>query len=779
MDCFTQLELQEIDWTGVTPDTTCDSVIAILNRRDHCKSLASNTKSKTIFCNTFESCVVWEGFNDDDDMVPSEGDEGYVNCTALTQCDWPGIHPYWLGDGICHDNIHGCYNTAICGFDGGDCCEDTCADWMDDDWDGDDVTFAGCGHDGFACRDPQSEHCDPKLTYKCRNGDTNKFNNVTCPSNTQKYRLIMYDSFGDGWDSTKVVITDKNKNKVVFNGGLKDGATGLEPLCLAKDPTCYSAVTNGGMWGVESSWEIKPLREGGITVAGSGAPNVCEFSVVGDACEKTCTGRPDIDPTDNPDYKNFKEMYECIEDKCLIQLDKCQADPLCEECFKEDSPEYCFGVDTFVAVIDCSVCKCTDRKTTDYCASKPSPGGVTPSDKQDEDVVQQCTSAETMAGTKAVMAFSKCSQLDSMYEMVTEFDQENFGVLDVFERCAHSFADEKDHGGFTALGCMQILSNAVKNPPANNNANAPREAISALANHLYNDGESFCNCAKKASDDCPLCPNFQKFKTLLYESMDACKALDEIDCDSWREFWKPCQENLFFKYGSADFGSKEQCKESTEFCGLSDYAKFESCGGVGPFPAFRRLDCDKELSTESWDFYSLFQDKCLEGDDGIPPTGTLRPVAPTPAPMNRTNFPTQSPVGKPTPKPYIPPDASPSRPYIPPTDPTVAPAQAPNSKPTPYVPSDQKAPSGGGKKKSHWFRNLIILCLLGAGGYYVYKKRFATFNFVQYRRRGGAGGGYNMMYSGESEMFSNLNSSTTFEPPSLPPTPAAMGTEMT
>jgi hypothetical protein len=126
-------------------------------------------------------------------------------------------------------------------------------------------------------------------------------------------------------------------------------------------------------------------------------------------------------------------------------------------------------------------------------------------------------------------------------------------------------------------------------------------------------------------------------------------------------------------------------------------------------------------------------------------------------------------------KPYIPPDASPSEPYIPPEpSPTIA------ANPTPYIPSDQKAPAAGEKKKSHFFRNFFILCLLGAGGYYVYKRRFDSFNFVQYRRGGGTGSGYNMMYSGESEMFSNLNSSTTFEPPSLPPTPAAMmGTEMT
>ena len=78
--------------------------------------------------------------------------------------------------------------------------------------------------------------------------------------------------------------------------------------------------------------------------------------------------------------------------------------------------------------------------------------------------------------------------------------------------------------------------------------------------------------------------------------------------------------------------------------------------------------------------------------------------------------------------------------------------------------------------------------MLGAGGYYVYKKRFDTFNFVQYRRMGrnvnyGNGMyGDSSMYGGggaDGTLYSNLHQSTTFEPPSLPPTPTMMGTEMT
>jgi hypothetical protein len=108
---------------------------------------------------------------------------------------------------------------------------------------------------------------------------------------------------------------------------------------------------------------------------------------------------------------------------------------------------------------------------------------------------------------------------------------------------------------------MQILSNAIKKPVGDkNNPNAPKEAISALASSLYHDAEGFCDCSKRASADCPLCPSFLSFKTLLYESLDACQSLDEIDCDAWNEFSLPCQTNIRDQFTTIDFNKNEQCK---------------------------------------------------------------------------------------------------------------------------------------------------------------------------------------------------------------------------
>jgi hypothetical protein len=330
--------------------------------------------------------------------------------------------------------------------------------------------------------------------------------------------------------------------------------------------------------------------------------------------------------------------------------------------------------------------------------------------------------------------------------MVTDFDQSNFGDLDVFEMCAHSFNKDVNHGGRTAQGCMQILANTMNTAARDSNSSEDQRttAIAALAKFLYTDAKSFCDCAKDASDNCPLCPSFANFKTLLYESLDACQSLDEIDCDAWDEFQKPCKQNLQSTFGTIDFTKEEQC----------DFVHDNSCGGAGPFPAFRRLDCGDELESTVWNFYLDFAKGCL-GD--APPT----PVSPTPSPVTpRTAVPVAPAPTPVNPSPYDPSPAQPSdnkKPYVPPEE-----RDKKNSK-------DAKPDDTSSKKKSHWFRNLFILCLLCGGGYYYYKRR-SEFSFVRYRRARNFGGDEDGVYSGLT-----MESSTSFEPPSLPPTPAAMG----
>lgn len=752
IDCFETLAVEEIDWTGVAGGTSCSDVIQFLSNGNHCTSLNGDMYAKQTFCDAFDACVIWDDdsymqFDDDDEYL----DDDTVDCDSLIECEWVGMHTSWVGDGVCHDNMGGCYNTAVCGYDGGDCCQDTCESSKDE-------IYIECGHDGYACRDPASDYCNSNLSFDCSSTDAGDGKNPShrdtkCGEDETKYRLIMHDSFGDGWDTTTLTIKAEDEAAdVVFQGGLVDGHEGTEYVCLSKSPKCYNAKTKGGTWGIEVTWEIRPLSEGAPSIAGGGAPGDCDFSVADEVCSKTCDDTmPKIDPTEDDDYKEFKDLFDCIEKKCVVQLGACEINESCQKCFNDDTPDYCYGIDEFVAIIDCTMCSCTEKAGSEFCTNKSAPGKVIqpPDEKK---TIKECTPKETQDGTSAIMDFSSCADLDSVSLLITDFDQNNFGQLDSFETCAHSYRDEDNHGGRTALSCMQILRNAKTNPTVDDKKDAPKEAISALAANLYDHGDTFCDCSKKASDACPLCPSFMNFKTILYESIDACQSLDAIDCDSWNEFWKPCRDNLESEFGTSEFTDKEQC----------DFAK-NDCGGAGPFPAFRRLDCEDEIPEEAWDFYKLFSKKCLKGSDGVAPT---EPPAP------------KSPIPKPTPvEPQPVPTSAPVQVR------TVEPAERPTLKP--YIPSDDDAeayePYYEAEKtsKSRWFRKFLVFSAVAGIGYYVYKKRYDGFNIMQYRRRGFGDGNfeYGMVNSGgvrESEMYGNLNSSTTFEPPSLPPTPQMM-----
>ena len=61
------------------------------------------------------------------------------------------MYENFIGDGVCDDDLPGCYNTSICNYDGGDCCEDKCQDGA----------YTQCGSSGYFCADPTSTKCDP------------------------------------------------------------------------------------------------------------------------------------------------------------------------------------------------------------------------------------------------------------------------------------------------------------------------------------------------------------------------------------------------------------------------------------------------------------------------------------------------------------------------------------------------------------------------------------------------------------------------------------------
>jgi hypothetical protein len=101
VDCYAELQQKGIDWAGVTTDTSCSDVVDYLAQGGHCQEVARDSAAKKIFCGTYDSCVVWEDVNEDDDSpAPDDDAIATVNCTALKECDWPGIHKSFIGDGV-------------------------------------------------------------------------------------------------------------------------------------------------------------------------------------------------------------------------------------------------------------------------------------------------------------------------------------------------------------------------------------------------------------------------------------------------------------------------------------------------------------------------------------------------------------------------------------------------------------------------------------------------------------------------------------------------------
>jgi len=734
-------------------------------------------------------------------------DEMKIDCSTLTECAWPGMHEHFLGDGVCHDAMPGCYNSKVCNYDGGDCCEDTCHYKSSPGQTGDD--YGECGYEGYSCRDPTSANCQPALArdYKefCENEkgeegsatsinfDDDEFQKEAalpeCGSSETLYRLVQFDSWGDGWDETLLTLNERGSTTPVYKGGLQYGSQGTVHLCLTKkEAKCYEVKVENGVWGNEISWELRPLAAGAPVLAAGGSPSDCTVPLGGsvDDCPNTCDStRPDTKIQD-PNYQSYKTMESCIEQKCVIQVGNCNQDESCNECMQESSPDYCYANDNFNVLIDCSMCSCTENrpgwcdakasgadssstngssaKTHEGIVVKPGSGGTATAGSSTGGTMV-CSPEQTLKGTSALVKFSDCAQLDEMMAMVTDFDNDNFGMLDLFEDCAHTYDEEPNHGGKSALECMKILHGLIpddtEDGPDVKFKNAKGEtlpenigkAISSLASDLYHDGESFCDCASTTNKETPTCNSFINFKTLLYESVDACRSLDAIDCAAWEEFYGPCKKNLIQMYDAVDFDNNEQC----------EYVK-NMCGGAGPFPAFRRLDCGGEIAKSAWDFHTMYERGCLKSSSSSSSSNTS-PSPPTPAV---------------SPTPYMPPSSS----HTAPTQkkqykPYSANGDSDEKKPyySPAEPDSDSTSSYTEKKTHHFFRNAFILMVLGGVGFVWHKKRRENFNYMRFRQLREArnyAGGLNAGGADTGGEYTGVSmaDSCSFEPPTLPPLPS-------
>eukprot|EP00554_Chaetoceros_debilis_P001716 CAMPEP_0194085068 /NCGR_PEP_ID=MMETSP0149-20130528/16204_1 /TAXON_ID=122233 /ORGANISM="Chaetoceros debilis, Strain MM31A-1" /LENGTH=889 /DNA_ID=CAMNT_0038767871 /DNA_START=1 /DNA_END=2670 /DNA_ORIENTATION=- len=757
--CFADMTEKKVDWSIIAPNTPCDNVLNALTNQGICTGLIKPEAAvdHDTFCKTFDSCIIWNEGDNDDEEQDDKKEEDKIDCDALTSCDFDGYKESYIGDGICNEPLRGCYNHKICNYDGGDCCEDTCKTLQG--------ARIGCGSDGFFCRDPEQTKCETAQCKKDRGEDVPNDNDkpispksANCTEEETPYRLFQYDSFGDGWDVTHMKITENSGkaggfDKLIYAGGLQDGSEGMEYICLNKSPTCYNTYVEGGFWGNEISWEIKPLKTGSRAISSGSSPMDCDFPVSGDDCKLTCDGIPNRNPEDDKKYRGYHQMVNCINEKCLIQLETCAKDSVCSSCIVSDPPpSYCLALDLYNALVFCTECNCVpdidQEEKKKFCNEKSRDPHENDGDGADNDdgtsgQAETCSFQDFLDGTDALIDYGMCSGIDATYALVTEFDNENFGMIDEFEKCATAYHENKYSNN--ALDCMRILQNAIDKPVKDpNRKDVPTSAISALARDLMKNGEAFCDCSAKASHTAPACKDFTRFKTLLYESLDGCRALDQIDCPAWGEFFKPCKENLEEKFGiSFDLREKKTC----------DYIH-DGCGDVGPFPSFRKLDCEDEgVSHEAWEFYLEYEKECLR-DGPVTPSGP-KPSPTPPAPSPRSKY-TSSPT-----------EAKPSKP-------TKAPKPSP-SKPSTNS-SDKKkyvSPEERNRKGGKGFRNFIIVCLIGGGAYFYYKKR-GGFNYAQFRRA------RNHFSNDESGMYDSLNLETSvmepsFQPPTLPPGPSAYG----
>jgi len=544
---------------------------------DMCGDLAGNVASSDLFCGMFEACEE-AGYTDDYDYG------GDVDCATLTSCEWEGKRDEFIGDGVCDQWTAGCYNTAICGYDNGDCCEDKCEDG--------EQNWASCGSNGFYCADPESTLCDPEWNESCAPLPTEAPSPPpSCKSTLIK--IMQYDSWGDGWNDASMTVKTVD-GAVIYEGTLLDGSEGVVQQCLSDG--CYVVDMEGGDWGNEISWEVRP-SSGGSLLASGGAPATCTFPVGGNMCANTCNGEApppeplNPDDVDDEDESSGAEQARCMLQHCAIQYADCVSDFMsCLPCLSDYTQSYCSTNGKFEALTKCEQCYCVEGMEAS-CGDGDG-GGGSPS----------CGPEQIGIGGQAVFEWQTCTSLGGTNNMIKDWDENEFGALDAFESCSHSYANDANHGGKKAEDCMQILLDAATSKETG--------IINEIASELYLKPTHMCECSSAAWTAVPQCNTFSRFKVLVHETLDACQSLDEIDCDAWREFSDVCQTKVSQTFGNVDFYKRKQC----------DFVK-EGCGGSGAFPAFRKLDCGGEIPKKNWDFWNDYSVGCalaVEDDDEVP-----------------------------------------------------------------------------------------------------------------------------------------------------------------
>ena len=180
-------------------DWDCDGVVSFLHTIHVCEDLEARDDAAQKVCGVWAACAT-EVLDDDATTAAPAPAPVPANCSA-TACEVP--HAAWLGDGACDADISQCYNTAACGWDGGDCCEATCRD----------TATRTCGTAApYVCKDPDAQGCGSRAAAE-----------IELEGGAGAYDYALYSVILDGF--------------AAVSSGSYAGAASTTPACLADG--CY------------------------------------------------------------------------------------------------------------------------------------------------------------------------------------------------------------------------------------------------------------------------------------------------------------------------------------------------------------------------------------------------------------------------------------------------------------------------------------------------------------------------------------------------------------
>ena len=232
-------------------DWDCDGVVSFLHTIHVCEDLEARDDAAQKVCGVWAACAT-EVLDDDATTAAPAPAPVPANCSA-TACEVP--HAAWLGDGACDADISQCYNTAACGWDGGDCCEATCRD----------TATRTCGTAApYVCRDPDAQGCGSRAAAE-----------IELEGGAGAYDYALYSVILDGF--------------AAVSSGSYAGAASTTPACLADG--CYvMEVKADSTYSSDPRWAVKKKdpQSGALVIAASGGgPAVCTFPV-GGGVEEYC-----------------------------------------------------------------------------------------------------------------------------------------------------------------------------------------------------------------------------------------------------------------------------------------------------------------------------------------------------------------------------------------------------------------------------------------------------------------------------------------------------------